>query len=188
MQETLGVESGTERLQHRSSVLPERTHPEPQHNSLSMALGPSDHERLSRGLAQPQRAQPPGPSQAQDDVQLVLSHTPHVVTSAKAHIQQDEPTPLSLCRADLVTTSANSGEPSHGAAHSRQLGLKGGSPADDNNGDEGVDGQAESPTEISDSEDDIQVRAMDRTALLSSLVGSGTAEGAIESLVASLKY
>ena len=42
--------------------------------------------------------------------------------------------------------------------------------------------------EDTESDDDIQVRPMNREALLRSLMGSGVAENAIESFVASLKY
>ena len=169
-------------------MLLEGIYAEPQRDSLSMASGPSEEGRLSRGIAQAQHTQPPSSSQAQDDVQLVVSQTPHVVTDADARMQQDDATVVSFCEVGLATTSATLGMSRHGATESSQQGFRSGSPAADDNGEQGIGGQGGSPADDSDSEDDIQVRAMDRTALLSSLVGSGTAEGAIESLVASLKY
>ena len=42
--------------------------------------------------------------------------------------------------------------------------------------------------EDAESDDDIQVRPMNREALLRSLMGSAVAEDAIENFVASLKY
>ena len=57
------------------------------------------------------------------------------------------------------------------------------------NGEHRDDKQAyQEEAEDTESDDDIQVRPMNREALLRSLMGSGVAEDAVESFVASLKY
>ena len=156
-----------------------------QHASLSAATAAGGQgERLGR-TADAQQAQLPGPSQAQDDGQPVLSHTMHIMNVADAHIWQRKPTRSHLSE-DIL--SANQSITTAGAAQGSHAGSERSSTAEHNKTEQGWHGQGESPDDDSESDDDIQVRAMDRTALLSSLVGSGAAEGAIESLVASLKY
>ena len=172
------LESGTEGKKKRSSVLLERHQTETQHDSISMATAAYGHEHWPGRAADAQQALLPIPSPAQDDAQ-----TPPTVKNAD--LQQKE-----MAQADLArdTSLAHPEIIGAGAAERSQTGFESGSPAEHGQIEQDGHGHSESPTDDSDSDDDIQVRAMDRTALLSSLVGSGAAEGAIESLVASLKY
>ncbi len=179
------LESGIEGRKNGSSVLLERPRHETQHDSTSMAIAACGHEQLPGRAADAQQTLPPNPSQAQDDAQPSSSQSPHTVASADADLR-----PGKLPQAHLARDAslAGPGIAIAGAAERSHTDSESGSPAERGELEQDECGHTESPIENSDSDDDIQVRAMDRTALLSSLVGSGTADGAIESLVASLKY
>ena len=170
-------------------MLLERQQSDTQHDSTSMATAACAHEQLPGRLpgraADAQPALPPLPSQAQDDAQPIVSQSLHTVRDADTDLRQEEIAQAHLAR---DTSSADPDITAAGAVERSETGLGSGSPAEYGQVVEDGHDRSESLNNESDSDDDIQVRAMDRTALLSSLVGSGSAEGAIESLVASLKY
>lgn len=166
-------------------MLLERYQHTTRHASLRAATATCGLGGLPGRTADAQQAQLPTPSQSQDDGKPVLSHTTHIVNTADARIQQKKQLQVHLPETIL---SAKQGTTTAGAAQSSQARSEKSSSAEHEKTEQNRHGQGESPNDNSDSDDDIQVHAMDRTALLSSLVGSGAAEGAIESLVASLKY
>lgn len=159
-------------------------HDGPQHSSLAANL-PLESDNVCSGSPQhvESQQQTPGP--------WVLSSSMPPAEQSQGGQRQQEVRMHSYAEAPACAAASGApfSEGSHwaGAAQSMQPDVQNPSTAIQKIGEQ-LQEQAEVLSDDSDSEDDIQVRPMNKHALLSSLMGSGGAEDAIESFVASLKY
>lgn len=194
MQESQSARRGSEgeplQIQIRSAAPLESNNAEPPLVSCGLAHAPSESNRAQGGKEGPEHAwQPtkdmqPGRPEVPDCVQHNTSSMPRDARDADHCRQQGQPGDFASHAEASAPPSVLQGEPFlH--AWSPQPEAQYGSP------DAHQHEEPESDCDFlddCDSDDDIQVRPMDRIALLSSLIGSGAADDAIEGLVASLKY
>ena len=198
MQDSLTARRGSEgeplEIQSGSAAPLESNNAEPRLVSCGLAHAPSESNRAQGGKEGPKQAwQPtkdlqPGRPGAPDCVQHDTSSMPRDARDADYCSQQGQPTDFASHAEASAPPSVLQDEPFLDAAWSPQPEAQYSSPDAHQHEEPESDGDSRGPSDDCDSDDDIQVRPMDRIALLSSLIGSGAADDAIEGLVASLKY